>query len=100
MPRSCAQSEAKPPVLSPQASMTLIYRLTEGMKGRVYLDQPGDPWTCPDCGNPAVLASHYYPLLNLFAWSDQQLLQSHYIFQLLTNFVPKQNRNRRDFRIE
>ncbi|GFU51391.1 uncharacterized protein TNCV_4752571 [Trichonephila clavipes] len=31
----------KPPVLSSQASLVLMYRLTEGMKGRVNLAQPG-----------------------------------------------------------
>ncbi|GFX29412.1 hypothetical protein TNCV_3997881 [Trichonephila clavipes] len=42
MPRSCGQSEAKPPVFSPQASLILIYRPAEGMKGRVDLAQPDD----------------------------------------------------------
>ncbi|GFV30658.1 hypothetical protein TNCV_1777111 [Trichonephila clavipes] len=33
----------------------------------------------PDCGNPTVLERQHCPLLNLFAWLDQQL-QSHYQF--------------------
>ncbi|GFT36088.1 hypothetical protein TNCV_4179011 [Trichonephila clavipes] len=33
MSRSGGQSEAKPPVFSPQASVVLIYQPTEGMKG-------------------------------------------------------------------
>ncbi|GFW59252.1 hypothetical protein TNCV_2781831 [Trichonephila clavipes] len=39
--RSGGQSDAKPPVLSFQAILVLIYRPTEGMKGRVDLAQPG-----------------------------------------------------------
>ncbi|GFU49989.1 hypothetical protein TNCV_2362671 [Trichonephila clavipes] len=42
MSRSGGQSEAKPPqCFSPQASLVLIYRPTEGMKGRVDIAQPG-----------------------------------------------------------
>ncbi|GFW48720.1 hypothetical protein TNCV_4243011 [Trichonephila clavipes] len=33
MSRSGCQSELKPPVFSPQASLVFIYRSTEGMKG-------------------------------------------------------------------
>ncbi|GFV55537.1 hypothetical protein TNCV_2573771 [Trichonephila clavipes] len=39
--RSSGQSDAKHPVLSSQESLVLIYRATEGMKGRVNLAQPG-----------------------------------------------------------
>ncbi|GFV67753.1 transposable element Tcb1 transposase [Trichonephila clavipes] len=38
--RSGGQSDVKPPVLSSQASLVLIYRPTEGMKGRIGLAQP------------------------------------------------------------
>ncbi|GFV57880.1 transposable element Tcb2 transposase [Trichonephila clavipes] len=38
--RSGSQSDAKPPVLSSQESLVLIYRPTEGMKGSVNLAQP------------------------------------------------------------
>ncbi|GFS52694.1 hypothetical protein TNCV_45611 [Trichonephila clavipes] len=38
--RSGGQSDAKPSVLSSQASLVLIYRVTEGRKGRVNLAQP------------------------------------------------------------
>ncbi|GFU90026.1 hypothetical protein TNCV_2439131 [Trichonephila clavipes] len=41
MLRSGGQSEAKPPALSSQESLVLIYRSTEGMKDRVDLAQPG-----------------------------------------------------------
>ncbi|GFW96708.1 hypothetical protein TNCV_2847641 [Trichonephila clavipes] len=46
--RSDGQSDAKPPVLSSKTSLVLIYRPTEGMKGRVSrLAQPGfEPRTC------------------------------------------------------
>ncbi|GFV93604.1 hypothetical protein TNCV_1989161 [Trichonephila clavipes] len=39
--RSGGQSDAKPPVLSSQASLVFIYRPTEGMKSRVDFAQPG-----------------------------------------------------------
>ncbi|GFX14788.1 hypothetical protein TNCV_1485311 [Trichonephila clavipes] len=39
--RSGGQSDAKPRVLSPQASLVRIYRPTEGMKVLVNLIQPG-----------------------------------------------------------
>ncbi|GFX59042.1 hypothetical protein TNCV_3814761 [Trichonephila clavipes] len=38
--RSDGQSDAKPTVLNSDASLVLIYRPTEGMKGRVHLAQP------------------------------------------------------------
>ncbi|GFX65476.1 hypothetical protein TNCV_4735241 [Trichonephila clavipes] len=47
MSRSVGQSEAKPPVFSPQASLVLIYRPTGGMKGSVDLvSQRIEPRTC------------------------------------------------------
>ncbi|GFU92346.1 uncharacterized protein TNCV_444001 [Trichonephila clavipes] len=39
---SGGQYDEKPPVLSSQARLVLIYRPTEGMKGRANLVQPGD----------------------------------------------------------
>ncbi|GFV47992.1 hypothetical protein TNCV_4150781 [Trichonephila clavipes] len=33
------------------------------------------PLPAPDCGNPAVLERHDYPLLNLYPWQDRQLHQ-------------------------
>ncbi|GFU17103.1 hypothetical protein TNCV_1853621 [Trichonephila clavipes] len=43
MSRSNGQSEARPPELSPQASLVLIYRPTAvGMKGSVDLAQLGN----------------------------------------------------------
>ncbi|GFV91033.1 hypothetical protein TNCV_1249151 [Trichonephila clavipes] len=42
MSESGGQSETSPPVLSLQASLVLIYRPTEGMKGLVDLAQPED----------------------------------------------------------
>ncbi|GFV95040.1 histone-lysine N-methyltransferase SETMAR [Trichonephila clavipes] len=39
--RSSGQSDVKPPEFNSQASLVLIYRPTEGMKGSVDLAQPG-----------------------------------------------------------
>ncbi|GFX11893.1 hypothetical protein TNCV_2996771 [Trichonephila clavipes] len=54
--RSGDQSELKPPVLSSQASLVLIYRPTEGMKVSINLAHPGvsasDLW----CGS----VMHYH----------------------------------------
>ncbi|GFW76665.1 hypothetical protein TNCV_4943821 [Trichonephila clavipes] len=56
--RSGGQSDARPPVLSSQASLVLIYQPTEGMKGCVDLTQSGvctlDMW----CGS----AVHEYSI--------------------------------------
>ncbi|GFY00550.1 hypothetical protein TNCV_2139471 [Trichonephila clavipes] len=52
----------------------------------VLLAPPLSPF---DCENPAVLERPHYPLLNLFAWQDRQLLQSNYQFhQALAMIVP------------
>ncbi|GFW97458.1 hypothetical protein TNCV_4991341 [Trichonephila clavipes] len=46
--RSRDQSDAKPPVLSSQTGLILIYRSTEGMKGRANLAQSGKAETQDD----------------------------------------------------
>ncbi|GFX30607.1 histone-lysine N-methyltransferase SETMAR [Trichonephila clavipes] len=45
----------------------------------------------PGYGNPAVIERHQYPLLNLFAWNDRQLLRSYYYFT-----IPPSNERRID----
>ncbi|GFY33562.1 hypothetical protein TNCV_4558761 [Trichonephila clavipes] len=41
-PLQSGQTEANPPLFSPQASLTLMFRPTEEMKGRADLAQPRD----------------------------------------------------------
>ncbi|GFY00190.1 uncharacterized protein TNCV_2835471 [Trichonephila clavipes] len=56
MYRSSGQSDVKSPVFSSQASLVLIYRPTEGMKGGVDLAQPRD--LSSETGNG--IANHYH----------------------------------------
>ncbi|GFT97377.1 hypothetical protein TNCV_4838111 [Trichonephila clavipes] len=49
--RRYGQPEAKPPVFSPRASLVLLYRPAEGMKGRVNLAQPEDRTLNMCCGS-------------------------------------------------
>ncbi|GFU42317.1 hypothetical protein TNCV_4554751 [Trichonephila clavipes] len=69
--RSGGQSVVKSPVFSSQASLVLIYRPPEGMKGEIDLAQPGiwppDLW----CGK----TKYYHSATNPDHWSKRDTLK-------------------------